>query len=405
MQSLEEQLDIVERALGERMINHAMVVARQWVTEIGFGEYIERIQNLEQNYNYVFQYYLTTEDPERDALLDKLTSQAYALIDDVYVSLRLERGLSPRMQGFNPDNIQSVIHYFSSCIQLTDADYDWLIQAAHDQTSQATALLAASAIFRSLRDCFNQRTVSVLLDLLDSESPMLNSQLLAGFIFLFAHYDVRIDFYPDLQDKFAMAIGDGEQAFQVLQTLVQQTASDMKISLNDIRSMLSSEEIPEEIQSAIQDQLPDTDLPGEVVSFRPSSELDYLKGLIEILPNTWVYSLIVGDSDERAARMDILYLENGKMEHFSDHLADAEQVLLERLTSDKASPADYINYAHCCFIRGDRMMAYEYYREARTKSKNAREFFAIFRPDRRILVEHGVPVEQVYLMEDQLLRI
>jgi len=49
-------------------------------------------------------------------------------------------------------------------------------------------------------------------------------------------------------------------------------------------------------------------------------------------------------------------------------------------------------------------MAYESYRQARAMCKSPKEFFALFRPDRRELVEHGVPVEQVYLIEDQLLK-
>ena len=66
---------------------------------------------------------------------------------------------------------------------------------------------------------------------------------------------------------------------------------------------------------------------------------------------------------------------------------------------------DYINYGHCLLLRGDRMMAYENYRQARSMCKNAKEFYALFRPDRRQLVEHGVPVEQVYLIEDQLFHL
>ena len=51
------------------------------------------------------------------------------------------------------------------------------------------------------------------------------------------------------------------------------------------------------------------------------------------------------------------------------------------------------------------MMAYENYRTAREMCKGAKEFFALFRPDRRQLVDRGVPIEQVYLIEDQLLSV
>ena len=51
------------------------------------------------------------------------------------------------------------------------------------------------------------------------------------------------------------------------------------------------------------------------------------------------------------------------------------------------------------------MMAFENYLEARKRCSSAKEFYLFFRPDRRQLVDRGVPVEQVYLIEDQLLAV
>ena len=64
---LSEQVNTVERALGERMITHAMVIVRQWANELGDELYAARIDQLEQNYRYVFEYYLSTDAPDRDA--------------------------------------------------------------------------------------------------------------------------------------------------------------------------------------------------------------------------------------------------------------------------------------------------------------------------------------------------
>ena len=130
---LSEQVNTVERALGERMIAHAMLVVRQWANELGDELYVGKIDQLEQNYRYVFDYFLSTEDPDRDALLDKMTGEAYRLMDEVYAALRLKRGLSPMMYGFNPQNPQSVMHYFSSCVQLQPNDLQWLKQVAQYQ--------------------------------------------------------------------------------------------------------------------------------------------------------------------------------------------------------------------------------------------------------------------------------
>ena len=49
-------------------------------------------------------------------------------------------------------------------------------------------------------------------------------------------------------------------------------------------------------------------------------------------------------------------------------------------------------------------MAFENYLEAKRQCKSTRTFFDLFRPDRKMLVEKGIPLEQVYLMEDHLLK-
>jgi ABC-type polysaccharide transport system permease subunit len=51
---------------------------------------------------------------------------------------------------------------------------------------------------------------------------------------------------------------------------------------------------------------------------------------------------------------------------------------------------------------GGWIMAFENYKQARQMFNSVKEFYALFRPDRSALVDHGVPLEQVYLIEDQL---
>ena len=81
----------------------------------------------------------------------------------------------------------------------------------------------------------------------------------------------------------------------------------------------------------------------------------------------------------------------------------AEQMFKHILRDGTDKPIDYINYAHCLLMRGDRMMAYENYKQARQLSGSLRDFYELFRPDRRQLVEHGVPLDDVYLIEDNLI--
>lgn len=398
---LSEQVNTVERALGERMITHAMVIVRQWANELGDELYAARIDQLEQNYRYVFEYYLSTDDPDRDALLDKMTGEAYRITDDVYAALRIKRGMSPTMHGFNPGNPQSVMHYFSSCVQLQAEDLDWLRQAAQYEHSAAIAIAASAALAQNLRECFNEAAMLTLIDVANTDNGLVADQALANLILLLAHYDVRIDFFPNIQDAFMEPLGDGTRAFETMCAIIRST----KMNLRDVLAsgQLSFDDLPE----ALKDLLGSTgDAPDieSIESWMPASENEYMAGITSILPDTWVYAVIVGDNAEREEKVALTYMTVGKMDMLWDNMDMAEGWLTQRLCSEQAAPIDYINYGHCCFVRGDRMMAYENYREARNRCKSAKEFFALFRPDRHFLVEKGIPVEQIYLMEDQLLR-
>ncbi|MGM9837807.1 MAG: hypothetical protein ACI30A_04875 [Paludibacteraceae bacterium] len=400
---IEEQVNTIERALGERMINHALVIVRQWVAELGASIYIGRIEHLEQNYQCIFDYYLSTDDPERENLLDQLTGDTFRLVDEVYADLRVKRGLSPEMHGFNGDNPQSVMRYFSSCVHLQQEDFDWLRECFSDPSRSAIALIALAAVGQNLRECFSEDALRCLIEAIDSDNNVIANQALATSILLLAHYDVRVDFFPELEDAFANVLGDGEHAFETMCALIRSSKANLRDMLAS--GEISTEDLPEPLRDLLGMAGDDGNKLGEIVSWMPETENEYMAGIVAILPDTWVYASIMGDDPMRLHKVQMLYLSIGKMDMLWEQTEEAEQWLVQRLCTDKATPIDYINYGHCCFLRGDRMMAYENYREARLRCKSAKSFFALFRPDRHYLVEHGIPLEQVYLMEDQLLRI
>ena len=180
----------------------------------------------------------------------------------------------------------------------------------------------------------------------------------------------------------------------------------------NLRDMLASNEInaddmPDTLKEVlgVDEGIAAEDKLEAITSWMPESEKEYMSGIVDMFPDTWVYNVIVGDNNQHLRRLQYAYLSIGKMDLLWDQLDVAEQWLANRLMEKKPAPIDYINYAHCCFVRGDRLMAYENYREARSMCKSAKAFFTLFRPDRQRLVEAGIPIEQVYMMEDQLLNI
>ena len=404
-QSIEEQILTIERALGERMISHALVIVRAWLNELGENNpYEEAYYRISGEYASLFDEWLTSDDPHREETLDKLTGDTYRLVDATYASLRIRRGLSPEMHGFNPDSPQSVIHYFSSCLQFKDSDLEWFSEVVNDPERAAVALMAVAALAKNTRECFNEQGIYALIEGIRGANEVVAEQCMANMLILMAHYDVRIDFFPDIQNALLSAIDEmddeGEQAFQTLCALVRSSKSNWREQIAS--GEVKIEDLPEELQNLLE-LTGDKDNIEGVMGWVPNSEQEYMQGLILMLPDTWIFSALIGESQERASHIAIVYLSVGHMDLMWNHIEEASAWLLRQLRKGSRSAMDYMNYGHCLLLQGDRMMAYEYYRQARQLCKGPKEFFAIFRPDRRQLVDHGIPLEQVYMLEDKLI--
>ena len=64
---------------------------------------------------------------------------------------------------------------------------------------------------------------------------------------------------------------------------------------------------------------------------------------------------------------------------------------------------DVMNYGHFLFVQGERAEAFRHYKLALSMNDTLKAFLEVFRPDRRILLEKGIPTSDIYLMEDQLI--
>ena len=61
-QSLEEQLNTLERALGERMITHALTILRVWINELGENNpYEQAFSDIQVQYDELFRDWLVGE--------------------------------------------------------------------------------------------------------------------------------------------------------------------------------------------------------------------------------------------------------------------------------------------------------------------------------------------------------
>ena len=395
----------MEHSMTERMLNHAFVVLRQWAQELGFAPYVDRIHSLEDNYKQLFDYYLVGDDPQRDAIHDQLTTEVYRLGDEMYSDMCLKQGKAPEVHGFDRTSIASITNYFTACVHLQEEDLDWIVEAANDPEQASMGFVAVAALSANLREAFNEDSLLTLIDVVDAENQIVADQALASLILLLAQWDVRVDFFPEMQEAFVQKIGDGERAFLLMRSLIRSSNKSISEMVKD--EHITKDDIPEELNDVLGEDASEQsveNLLSRLSKLIPKTENEYIQTIVELLPETWVFDLIIGEDEQREVVIDQLYLELGYMGFMWDNLDEAEEWLVDRLRSGLAKPRDYVNYAHCCFLKGDRMMAFENYLEAKRQCKSTRAFFDLFRPDRKMLVEKGIPLEQVYLMEDHLLK-
>ena len=352
----------------------------------------------------VYRAYGNVDDPGMADELGKLTGDTYQLVDATYADIRLHRGLSPHMHGFNPESPQSLIQYFSSCIELRQSDFDWLRTAMNEPEKVSMALIAITALVRNLRECFSQEAIMTLIDGFTVPNSIVSDQCLANVMTLLVHYDVRMDFFPQIQDAFAAALSEMEDgvhhAFEVLCALVKSSNANW---LEDYAvGEVAFSHLPKEMQELVDA----TGIKNDIKTFYswvPKSEAEYMSGLVQILPQTGLYDMLVRGNQGYERALAFTYLSAGNRDLMWDYPDVGEQWFVGILRRGSDKPMDYINYGHCRLLQGDRMMAMEIYQQARQMCSSSKDFFNLFRPDRRQLVDHGVPVEFVYILEDNLL--
>lgn len=400
---LTDQVNTIERALGECMVETASVVLRTWLNELGENNpYEDALLAIRKRYQELFTQWLNIDDPNAEAVLNKLTGDAYQLADAVYVDLRLKRGLSPHMHGFSPDSPQSIVNYFQNCIQFRQEDFDWLRDIMMNEEQASVALLAVSSLAKNLRECFCIDAFLTLIEGINAVNEVVADQCITNVLSLLIHYDVRIDFFPQIQDAFTNAVGSmddlGDHFFEVLCAFVTMSTKNW---LEDYaKGYENFDWLPDSIQKLIKAvDLKDNKI---FLDWVPKEEKDYMSELVNNLPNTWLYEVMVSGNPSRENALAFVGVQSGYRDYMWNHPDVAEQVYRDVLRKGTNNPMDYINYAHCMLLKGDRMMAYENYKQARQLSGSLKDFYGLFRPDRRALVEHGVPLDYVYALEDNL---
>jgi len=402
---LAKQISTIERSLGECMIETAFSILRVWMNELGENNPYEGAFNtIRTRYQANFTKWLNVEDPNSEKELNELTGDAYQLADAVYADIRLKRGLSPQMHGFNPNAPQSVMNYFQNCVHMTTRDLDWFSEVLRDENRIGLAVVAITALERNIRECFSVDAFIALIGGMTADNEIIANHCMTNALTLLIRYDVRIDFFPQVQNAFCDAIQAKEELndrlFSVLCAWI--SLSQKNLLEEYAMGMQAYSWLPESLQKLI-DSSGLNDNYDLFAQWAPKEDKEYNAELIRMLPDTWLASILINGNEQRERQLAHVCISTGYRDYMWNYPQVAEPIYRNKLRDGSEEPIDYINYGHCLLLKGDRMMAYENYKQARQLCGSLRDFYDLFRPDRRYLIDHGVPLEYVYALEDNLI--
>ena len=235
--TLQEQYNTADSALAQCMIHHATAIMTPWAKEIGYEQYAARLEELEDNYKPLVEWFLVEDNEEdREHQLNRLTGKAYVLLDELFAKVCAKRGIS-----FVPE-----------------PDWDDMIEAIEPEANTAKSV-----------------------------------QAYANLIIHLILRDNRIDFFPDVQKRVEEVFGDGTVAFATVCGIVESSA-----------------------------------LMKQLFGAMGSTELN--DRVIDELPDTWLFDILIGDDEERLKRLAKVYLEVGRLDLLWDNLEEADRWLVKR---------------------------------------------------------------------------
>ncbi len=232
--------------------------------------YLAKIEELQTTYGAMLDYTIKgVADPQRKEIYDRLLMSVYELADKIGSSLISKTGmrltimqesLKREMKEENEDMAESLLGLSF------DHELDEMLRSTilfDDETESETAIQHRKAIIRAFKllwltdklteddttlvarifgsssipwyekammvsaltlgmlQCFDQRKVTLLIDLYRSEDARIAQRALVGIVISFALYDNRLQLYPAIMDRLSQYKENEKFALEVESVIVQ----------------------------------------------------------------------------------------------------------------------------------------------------------------------------------------
>lgn len=233
-------------------VKNAFIKANDLVNELQIGEYVDRLEDLRQNYRYLLHYYITgVEDPERKSVYNKLIAKIYVLNSELREELILRNSSNyeytqkryyPHIKRYNsPNDLFNALNYFhnqSALLKTKDdlhsvelkrlrTNFELLLPELFGLFWLSTVIgsqekvlfnqimnknyygwieksLLVSALTLNLWRMFDESKLMLLFDACLVEEKNVKQRALVGLCFVMAKYNRFLPFFPSVRNRLVL---------------------------------------------------------------------------------------------------------------------------------------------------------------------------------------------------------
>lgn len=266
--------------LTKGQVRNAIAKITALANELQVGEYNDRLNDLQQNYNYLLQYYITgVDDPQRKLVYNKLVARLLVLNSELREELLFRNSTNyeysqkrfyPVTKHYNSSvALLEALKYYhkqSSLISKEEGNHDtelkrlranyeqvlpevfrlfWLSTAySVDDKNLFIQLLdkkyrgvpekciLVSGLTLNIWRMFDENKIMMLFDACQSDDQMLKQRAMVGLAFVMAKYNKVLPFFPAVRNRLVLLADDNHIVDNFRNVLIQiiATAETEKIS-------------------------------------------------------------------------------------------------------------------------------------------------------------------------------
>ncbi len=265
-------------AMGQ--VKSAYEKTKSLVNELQVGEYSDRLENLQQNYNFILQYFVAgVEDPQRKLVYNKLISKLFVLNSELREELLYRNSTNyeytqkryyPHTKRYNSENelMNAFKYYHNQTSLFRDTHENHEVELKHLRSNYETLLpelfrlfwlttaynseqkefynqllekkhlgwleksILISAIMLNLWRMFDESKLMLLFDACQSDNQQVKQRALVGLCFVLAKYNRFLPFFPSIRNRLVLLTDDNHivENFQNIIIQIIATAETEKIT-------------------------------------------------------------------------------------------------------------------------------------------------------------------------------